>query len=98
MKKLLIFLAMLSLAKISGAQNSIGIGTFNPNASAVLDISSSNKGLLIPRLGTSQRTAINSPAKGLMVYDTSSSSFWLYNGIAWDEIQNTSFNSWQKNA
>jgi FG-GAP repeat len=79
------------------AQQNIGIGTPTPHASAVLDISSTNKGVLVPRMSSTQRNAILSPAKGLMVYDTTSSGFWLYNGTVWDELQNTSSNPWQKN-
>jgi hypothetical protein len=46
----------------------VGIGTTQPDASAVLDISSANKGLLIPRVDLA--TAINAPATGLMVFNT----------------------------
>lgn len=51
----------------------VGINTQTPHASAALDIVSPNndKGVLIPRMTTIQKTAIPSPAAGLMVYDTS---------------------------
>lgn len=49
---------------------SIGIGTSSPNASAQLDISSSSRGLLIPRISSAELSSISNPAKGLMVYDT----------------------------
>jgi hypothetical protein len=64
------------------AQN-VGIGTNAPNASAALEIKASTKGLLIPRTSTASRTAIVNPAKGLILYDTTASSFWFYNGSAW---------------
>jgi hypothetical protein len=48
----------------------VGIGTVTPNASSVLDITSTTQGMLTPRMTTAQRTAIASPADGLMVYDT----------------------------
>lgn len=51
----------------------VGIGTATPNASAILDISSSNKGILIPRVtltGINDGTTISSPATGLIVYNT----------------------------
>src|SRR6266404_369571 len=98
MKKFLLVFSFLLSAFYLPAQVAINMTNTLPNSSAMLDISSSNKGLLIPRLGNGQRTGIINPAKGLMVYDTSSSSFWLYNGAAWDELQNTSSNAWQKNS
>ncbi len=54
---------------INNAGN-IGIGTSAPAASALLDISSTTKGLLAPRMTSAQRTAIASPATGLLVYQT----------------------------
>jgi hypothetical protein len=50
---------------------STGIGTSSPDASAVLDITHTAKGLLIPRMGTARIAAIANPAKGLLVYDSS---------------------------
>ncbi|MFT3681647.1 MAG: hypothetical protein QM791_15355 [Ferruginibacter sp.] len=85
MKKLLTFFVFTFSFLISFSQN-VGIGTNTPNASAQLDISSTTKGLLIPRMTSAQRTAIASPAGGLMVYETTSSSFWFYNGSAWTQI------------
>ena len=64
---------------------SVGIGTI-PVASAIFEISSISKGILVPRLTTTQRTAIVTPAAGLLVYDTNSKSFWYYNGSAWSNF------------
>lgn len=64
-----------------------------PNASAMLDISSTNSGLLIPRMTTAQRTAIAAPATGLKVYDTTTGTFWWYNGTVWVEQLGTA-NGW----
>ena len=47
-----------------------GIGTTTPNASAKLEIAATDKGLLIPRMTSAQRTAITSPANGLLVFQT----------------------------
>jgi hypothetical protein len=49
-----------------------------PNASAVLDVNSSSKGMLIPRMTTPQRMAIANPANGLMVFDTDRQSVATY--------------------
>jgi len=66
----------------------VGIGTTAPDASSMLDIQSpdNDKGILIPRMLTSQRTAISSPANGLLVFDTDTKSFWFYNVNVWKEL------------
>jgi hypothetical protein len=74
-KLLLLFFLLFTF--ISNAQ--IGIGTVTPNASSVLDITSTTQGLLPPRMTSAERTAIASPADGLMVYDTTLKSLYHYN-------------------
>ncbi len=63
--------------------NRVGINTATPNTSAVLDITSTTKGLLMPRMTTVQRNAIATPATGLMVYNTTTNLVNIYNGTAW---------------
>ena len=67
---------------------SVGINTdgSSPDASAMLDVSSTTKGLLIPRMTDSERTAISSPAIGLMVYDTTESIIYFYTGSKWQRL------------
>jgi hypothetical protein len=69
---------------------SIGIGTSSPNSSAQLDISSSSRGLLIPRMDSNAVKAIVSPAVGLMVYDSSRKQLLVNMGTAgvpdWENI------------
>ncbi len=65
----LFLISILSPPKDSFSQ-SVGIGTTTPNASAVLDITTTNKGLLIPRMSTAAVLSIPNPARGLMVYDS----------------------------
>ena len=67
------------------ATGQIGIGTSSPDASAALDVTASDKGLLMPRMTTAQRTAIASPASSLMVFDTDTNSYWSYIEDAWVE-------------
>jgi hypothetical protein len=55
---------------MNGYSQNIGIGTLNPDPSAQLDISASNRGLLIPRLSSSAIAAIVRPARGLLLYDS----------------------------
>lgn len=63
---------------------SVGIGTTTPNSSAKLEIKSTNKGLLIPRMTQAQRNAIASPANGLLIYQTDNNpGFYYYNGLIW---------------
>ncbi|HEX8575628.1 MAG TPA: hypothetical protein VF677_04970 [Flavobacterium sp.] len=66
----------------------VGIGTITPNTSAALDITSTTQGMLTPRMTTTQRTAITTPADGLIVYDTTLKSFYYYNSTtaSWTRI------------
>jgi hypothetical protein len=82
MKKQIYTLAVLLITGFT-AQAQVGIGTPTPSPSSMLDITSTTKGLLMPRMTTGQRTAIPSPATGLQVYDTTTNSFWYFNGTIW---------------
>jgi len=62
---------------------SVGIGTSSINASAILDITSTARGFLAPRMTTAQKNAIGTPATGLLVYDTTLNAFNFYNGSVW---------------
>lgn len=69
MKKFLL-LTILSLLGLCRIEAQVGINTLNPHQSAALDIESTDKGMLIPRMATAQKTAIVNPAPGLIIYDT----------------------------
>ena len=84
MKKKLQLLAFILILSTSGFAQ-VGIGTTSPDASSALDISATDKGFLMPRMTTTQKTAISNPAIGLQVYDTDTKSIWSYNGTAWVE-------------
>ncbi|HBF87025.1 MAG TPA: hypothetical protein DDX39_00175 [Bacteroidales bacterium] len=56
---------------------------YSANSSAMLDVKSTTKGMLVPRLTTAQRTAVASPATGLLIFDTDAGSFYFYNGTSW---------------
>lgn len=60
-----------------------GIGTSSPDTSSILDIQSNSKGVLIPRLTSAERLAINSPAEGLLVFDSDESKFFFSNNSSW---------------
>jgi len=72
----LLFFVLLSFS----IRAQVGINTTTPHPSAALDITSTNKGMLAPRMTTAERAAIVSPADGLMVYDTSLKLFYYYSG------------------
>jgi hypothetical protein len=80
MKKI-IYTLLLFVGTQLNAQ--VGIGTNTPDNSAMLEVQSSSKGLLFPRMTTVQRTGIASPAVGLHVFDTNTNSLWFYNGAFW---------------
>lgn len=84
MKKLLLALTLLMGAATANAQ-SVGINT-TPAASAALDVVSTSKGMLVPRVTTMQRNAITTPAKGLMVYDSTLNNFYFHSGTAWTAV------------
>src|ERR1700761_1373442 len=86
MKKLnhcVIFLFTFFFIQKASAQQNVGIGTATPNASALLDVNSTTKGILVPRMTSVQRTAITTPATALMVFDTDSACFVYYDGTTW---------------
>ncbi|MEL7248080.1 MAG: hypothetical protein AAFO03_06665, partial [Bacteroidota bacterium] len=82
---LLSTLLILVFSHFIVAQVAINVDGNEPDSSAMLDISSADKGLLTPRMTTAQREMISSPATGLLVFDTTTESFWVY-ATEWQEI------------
>jgi hypothetical protein len=89
----IIFAALLSYVTSQAQTNTFpstgaaGIGTLTPNASSLLEIKSTTKGLLISRMTKVQRDAIVSPATGLLIYQTNSApGFYYYSGTAWTAV------------
>lgn len=78
MKKLYLLNLVLWLAAATYAQNNVGIGTNTPDPSSLLQLESTNKGFIAPRMTTAQRTAIAAPANGLLVYDITADCFFYY--------------------
>ncbi|RAJ33499.1 beta strand repeat-containing protein [Pedobacter cryoconitis] len=90
-KKVKHFAVLIGLLSAFGAKAQVGIGTNVPDASAQLEILSTSKGLLIPRMSLLQRNDINNPANGLLIYQTNSSSgFYFYNNGQWQRLVNNS--------
>lgn len=63
------------------------IGNNTSHASALLEITSTTKGILIPRMTTLQRSAIASPSQGLEVFNTTKKRKEVFNGVSWDTLQ-----------
>jgi hypothetical protein len=84
MKKLFIILFVLITTNIFSQGVAINNDGSNPNPSAILDIKSTDKGVLVPRMTQSQKNAITSPATGLLIYQSDGASgFYYYDGSAW---------------
>jgi len=87
------FLTFLFFSSFAYAQNgSVGIGTERPNNKSILEIYSTEKGLLIPRLTEVQRNtlqavgATNASINGLLIYNTTTNKFNTWNLDKWEEI------------
>ena len=69
------------------ATGNAGIGTNAPDAAALLELRSTNKGFLPPRLSVAQRDAIVNPPKGLIIFQTNNTQgLYIFNGITWAQI------------
>jgi trimeric autotransporter adhesin len=77
MKKGLLLLQILFMLACGAFSQGVGIGTNAPDASAALDITATNKGLLIPRMNLNAINAIVNPARGLLVYDSVVNQFMV---------------------
>ncbi len=89
MKQIFTFLVAVLITASTYAQ--VGIGTSSPDASAALDITSTTKGLLMPRMTNAQRLAIASPVAGLQVFvtDFDGGSCMFYDGTKWGTLSFT---------
>jgi hypothetical protein len=84
----------------SGSAQSVSINNTGAvaDSSAMLDVSSNTKGLLIPRMTAEQRTAIASPATGLLIYQTNGDAgFYYFNGTNWFLLVTTAVNTDKQN-
>ena len=76
-------ISVLLFFALTGMAQNVGFGTTTPAASAQLDVTSSTKGFLPPRMTTAQRNAIASPAAGLTIYNTTVNCLQWWNGTLW---------------
>ncbi len=99
MKKYFLLLAIIFPAGLIAQSVSINTDGSQPDNTAMLDIKSSTKGLLIPRMTTFQRTSIAGPALGLTVYDIETNNHWVYRGDVnggWVEVMNSLNKHWDR--
>ncbi len=81
---------------LSNAQVSINTDGTNPDPSAMLEVKSSNRGLLLPRMNFAARPA--APATGLAIYQLDNGSgIYYYDGTAWQKISRASYEFWNPN-
>lgn len=86
MKRALIIMTFFPLGDLAFAQN-VGIGTTLPDSSAQLELSSTTKGFLVPRMTAAQRSAIPQPAEGLLIFQTDGAEgFYYYASGVWTRL------------
>jgi uncharacterized protein (TIGR02145 family) len=78
MKKITNLLLCILLLSTSVVSAQYGIGTDSASSSAALDITSTNRGVLVPRMTTTQRDAITSPANALLIFNTTNNTFEVF--------------------
>ena len=87
MKKFTLLFTVLFAAFVINAQNvAINNDGSSATASAMLDVKSTTKGFMMPRVTSAQRTSIASPALGLLVFDITTNTIWAYNGSSWSNL------------
>lgn len=80
MKKLIYLIMAMACIAFADAQT-VGIGTTTPNNNSVLDIFSTNKGFLIPRINDTLN--VSNPLEGMMIYNKNIKAPYFHNGNQW---------------
>jgi len=88
LKELVIIISSMVLmsAQMNGQNVGIGANTFTPDNSALLELQSTNRGLLLPRMTTAQRDAISNPAQSLLIFNTTTKCFETYVVNVWRAV------------
>ena len=98
MKKIALLMCCFIIYRLNAQ---IGLGITIPHPNAYFEISSTTKGVLLPRMKSAERMALTpaptATAKGLLVYDTDLSSYMYWDGVNWQTISSTSNGIWATN-
>lgn len=88
-KSFILFFVVIMTTHFVEAQ--VGIGTESPDLSSILDVDTTEKGILLPRMTTVQRNAVTDPANGLTVFDTSEQAYYFYNASesTWERLSSS---------
>ncbi|MCB0807464.1 MAG: tail fiber protein, partial [Bacteroidales bacterium] len=95
--KLFLLVILIALSCAVTAQMAVTSDGSDADPSAMLDVKSNDKGILIPRMTAIQRDAVASPATGLLVFVTDDNSFYFYNGSAWESFSGGVDSDWTIN-
>lgn len=68
-----------------GGSGNVGIGTITPATSAILDVSSTTKGIVLPRMANPS-DSVTTPVAGMMAYNTTTNKVQVYNGTTWNTL------------
>ncbi len=79
--RLVFSIALHLIGATNATAQNVGIGTTSPNPKAILDIQSTNQGVLFPRITTVQRNLISNPPDGLQIYNTDERCFNYYDSL-----------------
>ena len=85
-KLVIIISSMVLMSAQMNGQVGIGANTFTPDNSALLELQSTNSGLLLPRMTTAQRNAISNPAQSLIIYNLTTKCVEIYESNQWQAI------------
>jgi hypothetical protein len=85
---LLLLATILQFKPSIHAQVGIGIGTTSPDPTSILDLTATDKGMLVPRLTTAQRDAITNPALSLLIFNTTTNQYEYWDNNSWKPLGN----------
>jgi hypothetical protein len=86
-----ITLSLVTFLNSNAQTNNVGIGTTSPDASAILELNSTSKGFLPPRMTLLEIFSIPAPIEGLVVYNTSTKTLNVFNGTNWMDLNGITF-------